>query len=160
MSCYNENHAACACQTGAVCPVKVYLANLAVWNAKLHNLHWNVVGGAFVQVHEYTESLYDKVFEQYDEVAEAMKMRDKFPPVRLSEFLEIATIEELEARDYPVKEVLDILLADTLKMQALAQEIRKGADEMGDDLLVAQFDGYLEEYAKSVWFMKAMTKGC
>ena len=46
-----------ACDVNAVCPVMVYLANLAVWNAKLHNLHWNVVGRAFVQVHEYTEGL-------------------------------------------------------------------------------------------------------
>lgn len=156
MSCCHEKVA--QCENKGVCPVKVYLANLAVWNAKLHNLHWNVVGRAFVQVHEFTESLYDAVFEQYDQVAEAMKMRDSFPPVKLSEFLELATIEELEARDYGVGEVLDIVLADMLKMQALAKEIRQGADEMGDDLLAAQFDGYLESYAKNIWFMKAMTK--
>ena len=147
-----------ACDVNAVCPVKVYLANLAVWNAKLHNLHWNVVGRAFVQVHEYTEGLYDEVFEQYDAVAEAIKMRDGFPPVRLSEHLKIATIEELDSRDYSVAEVLQIVTEDVLKMQALAKQIRKGADEMGDDLLVAQFDSYLEGYAKRVWFLKAMQK--
>ena len=159
MSCHCHENAS-ACETKGVCPLKVYLANLAVWNAKLHNLHWNVVGHAFVQVHEYTESLYDTVFEQFDQVAEAMKMRESFPPVKLSEFLEIATIEELESREYPVSEVVATVLVDTLKMQALAKEIRKGADEMGDDLLAAQFDGYLEAYAKSVWFLKAMTKDC
>ncbi|MDO4936675.1 MAG: DNA starvation/stationary phase protection protein [Sutterellaceae bacterium] len=156
MSCHHENLS--ACESKGVCPVKVYMANLAVWNAKLHNLHWNVVGRAFVQVHEFTESLYDAAFEQYDQVAEAIKMRDGFPPVKLAEFLELATIEELESRDYPVGEVVEVVLADMLKMQALAKEIRKGADEMGDDLLVAQFDGYLESYAKNVWFLKAMTK--
>ena len=51
-----------AAGAAASCPFIVYLANLAVWNAKLHNLHWNVVGPAFVQVHEFTESLYDEVF--------------------------------------------------------------------------------------------------
>lgn len=155
--CHEKKEAACECQTKGKCPFKVYLANLAVWNAKLHNLHWNVVGGAFVQVHEYTEKLYDEVFEQYDAVAEAAKMRDKFPPVRLTEFLELATIEELDARAFPVKEVVAIVLEDMLKMQALAKVIRDGADEQGDDLLVAQFDGYLEFYAKQVWFLKAMS---
>ncbi|MDY6009893.1 MAG: DNA starvation/stationary phase protection protein [Duodenibacillus sp.] len=155
--CHEKNEAACECQTKGKCPFKVYLANLAVWNAKLHNLHWNVVGGAFVQVHEYTEKLYDEVFEQYDAVAEAAKMRDKFPPVRLTEYLELATIEELDARAFPVKEVVAIVLEDMLKMQALAKVIRDGADEQGDDLLVAQFDGYLEFYAKQVWFLKAMS---
>ncbi len=160
MTCQHTN--AQTCETGSgVCPVKVYLANLAVLNAKLHNLHWNVVGRAFVQVHEYTEGLYDEFFEQFDAVAEAMKMRGAFPPVRLSEFLKIATIEEIDARDYSVGEVLQIVTQDVLAMQALAQQIREGADKMGDYLLAAQFDGYLESYAKRVWFLKAMQKdGC
>lgn len=64
MTCPHANNQ--ACETSAVCPVKVYLANLAVLNAKLHNLHWNVVGRAFIQVHEYTEGLYDELFEQFD----------------------------------------------------------------------------------------------
>ena len=107
MTCPHANNQ--ACETSAVCPVKVYLANLAVLNAKLHNLHWNVVGRAFIQVHEYTEGLYDELFEQFDAVAEAMKMRGGFPPVRLSEFLKIATVEELDTRDFTVTEKLQIV---------------------------------------------------
>ena len=158
MTCPHANQ---ACEsTSRVCPVKVYVANLAVLNAKLHNLHWNVVGRAFVQVHEYTEGLYDEFFEQFDAVAEAMKMRGGFPPVRLSEYLKLATIEELDAREVSVSEVLQIVLDDVLAMQALAKEIREGADKMGDYLLAAQFDGYLESFAKRVWFLKAMQKDC
>lgn len=33
--------------------VNKYLANLAIWNVKLHNLHFNVVGSQFVPTHEY-----------------------------------------------------------------------------------------------------------
>ena len=113
MTCPHANNQ--TCETSAVCPVKVYLANLAVLNAKLHNLHWNVVGRAFIQVHEYTEGLYDELFEQFDAVAEAMKMRGGFPPVRLSEFLKIATVEELDARDFSVSEVLQIVTEDVLR---------------------------------------------
>ena len=161
MSCCEKNAAVGACEMkSAACPFKVYLANLAVWNAKLHNLHWNVVGGAFIQVHEFTESLYDEVNDQFDAVAEASKMLGKFPPVRLTEYLELATIEELDARDFPVHEVVDILLEDMLKMQSLAQEIRNGADEFGDYLLVSQFEDYLAKYAKNIWFLKAMQKRC
>lgn len=159
MTCQTQDQ---ACQTkeqsscGCGCPVKVYLANLAVWNAKLHNLHWNVVGSTFVQVHEYTESLYDKVLEQYDEVAEAIKMRNGFPPVRLTDYLKAATIEELDSRAYPVDEVLEIVEADMAKMQELAKQIRDGADERGDYLLVSQFEDYLADYAKSMWFIRSI----
>jgi DNA-binding ferritin-like protein len=34
-------------------PLNVYLSDLAVLNVKLHNLHWNVVGPQFVQLHEF-----------------------------------------------------------------------------------------------------------
>ena len=40
--------------------LNTYLANLAVLNIKIHNLHWNIVGSQFVSVHEYLESEYDK----------------------------------------------------------------------------------------------------
>ena len=43
-----------------------YLANLAVWNIKLHNLHWNVVGNQFIQLHNFTEEMYDELFEAFD----------------------------------------------------------------------------------------------
>ena len=50
--------------------LNTYLANLAVINIKIHNLHWNIVGSQFVSVHEYLESEYDKAGERLDEVAE------------------------------------------------------------------------------------------
>ena len=40
--------------------INVYVATLAVWNVKLHNIHWNVEGHLFKGIHEYTESLYDR----------------------------------------------------------------------------------------------------
>ncbi|MFP4198930.1 MAG: ferritin-like domain-containing protein, partial [Halanaerobium sp.] len=55
--------------------MNTYLSNLAVLNTKLHNLHWNVEGKQFMQVHNFTEDLYNDFFEKYDEVAEIMKMK-------------------------------------------------------------------------------------
>ena len=59
--------------------LNVYLSNLAVLNVNLHNIHWNVVGKQFFRVHEFTESLYDDFFEQYDAVAELLKMKGENP---------------------------------------------------------------------------------
>ena len=64
-----------------------YLSNLAVLNVNLHNLHWNVVGVQFVQLHEFTEQLYDEFFEKYDSVAEILKMQGEKPLVKLSDYL-------------------------------------------------------------------------
>ena len=100
-----------------------YVANLAVWNVKLHNLHWNVIGNQFVQVHEFTEGIYDDVFEKYDEVAELLKMKGEMPLSTMAEYLKVATIEEVPARDFSIKESLEILKADLDLMNKLARKL-------------------------------------
>ena len=37
------------------------LSNYFVVFVKLHNLHWNVVGINFKQIHEYLETLYNDI---------------------------------------------------------------------------------------------------
>ncbi len=136
--------------------LNVYLSNLALWTAKLHNIHWNVTGQAFVQVHEFTESLYDETFEQYDAVAEVQKMRGEMPLVKLSDFLANATLKEIDAKDFTITEALQLVEADMKAMSALAREIRDEADKNDDCQIVGMFEGYLDFYAKKLWFLRAM----
>jgi len=136
--------------------MNTYLANLAVLNTKLHNLHWNVEGKQFMQVHNFTEDLYDDFFEKYDEVAEIMKMKGEFPLVKLSEYQEAAAIEELESKKYGVDEVLNVVLADLKEMKKLATEIRNDADDAGDFEVVGAFEDHVAGYSQNIWFLKAI----
>lgn len=136
--------------------LNVYLSNLAVLNAKLHNLHWNVTGKQFVQIHEFTESLYDDFFTKYDEVAELLKMKGETPLVKLSDYLSNATVEEVEAKAFSTDEVLQLVEKDLKIMKNLANDIRKKAEEEGDFQTVAVFEGHLAGYSKNLWFLKAM----
>lgn len=138
--------------------LNTYLANLALWNAKLHNLHWNVTGRTFVQVHEFTEKLYDEVFEQYDAVAEIQKMQQEMPMVKLSDFLKSATLKEIDAKDFSTEEVLKIVEADMKEMNALAKEIRDEAAGKDNFAVANLFEDYLAAYAKNLWFLRAMMK--
>ena len=133
-----------------------YLSNLAVLNVKLHNLHWNVVGLQFVQVHEFTESIYDDFFEKFDAVAELLKMKSEKPLVRMVDYLEKASIKEIDKDKFSTAEVLDILKEDLGKMRELATQIRNLADEAGDFVTVAEFEGHVEGYNKNLWFIEAM----
>ena len=138
--------------------VNGYLANVGVSYIKLHNLHWNVVGPEFKAVHEYLETLYDGFADVLDAVAELLKMEGEMPLSSLREFLEAASIKELEARDFSVKESLEIVLADMIEMKALAESIRKDADEEDHYALVAMMEGDLENYNKTIWFLRSMLK--
>ncbi|NLI90145.1 MAG: DNA starvation/stationary phase protection protein [Epulopiscium sp.] len=138
--------------------LQTYLANLAVFNVKLHNIHWNVVGKQFMKIHNYTEELYDALFESYDAVAELLKTKDVFPLSTMSEYLEVATIKEVKATDFSTEDSLKMLREDLFTMRALATDIRNTADKEGDFETVAMFEDYVAEYSKNIWFVDAMLK--
>ncbi|HHT50579.1 MAG TPA: DNA starvation/stationary phase protection protein [Eubacteriaceae bacterium] len=136
--------------------LNVYLSNLAVLNVNLHNIHWNVVGKQFFRVHEFTESLYDDFFEQYDAVAELLKMKGENPLVKMTDYVANATIKELDKEKFSCRESLDLVLEYLTEMRNLATNIRNLADEDGDFEVVAMFEDYVGEYSKNIWFVKAM----
>ncbi len=136
--------------------VNQYLSNLAVLNVKLHNLHWNVVGKQFVQVHEYTESLYDDLFAKFDAVAEMIKIRGEKPLAKIADYLQNTTIQELDKDKFTTDEVLQIVQEDLGKMKELATDIRNQADQDGDFEAVAEFEDHVAGYSKNLWFIQSM----
>ncbi|NLC02805.1 MAG: DNA starvation/stationary phase protection protein [Tissierellia bacterium] len=135
-----------------------YLANTAVLNVKMHNIHWNVVGLQFIKIHNFTEEFYDKLFEDFDEVAELLKMKNEMPLSTMAEYLEISSIKEVKAKDFNIKESLEIVREDMQLMKDLAVEIRNTADEEGDFETVAMFEDYVGYYSKNLWFVNSMVK--
>ena len=136
----------------------LYLANLGVNYVKLHNLHWNVIGRGFKQVHEYLEALYDETTESFDEVAEYQKMVGEYPKASLEEYLKITTIKELESKDYSIEDALKIAVEDQKLIRDLATEIRNEADDKGEFILVALMEGEVEAQNKHIWFIESMLK--
>ena len=135
-----------------------YLANVGVSYIKLHNLHWNVVGLNFKAVHEYLEGIYDSMAEVLDEVAELIKMDGGYPLASLKEYLAVASIEELESRDYKILESLDILLKDLKALREEVLEIRSIADELDNVAFVNMAEDHLANYNKQIWFVESMLK--
>lgn len=139
--------------------LNTYLANLAVINIKIHNLHWNIVGSQFVSVHEYLESEYDKAGERLDEVAELIRMSGEFPVANLKEYLEISTIKEIEtSKEVSIKEALEIVLSDIKLQKELALEIRKEADEADNFPVANVMENHIEDYNKQIWFVESSLK--
>ena len=135
-----------------------YLANLGVEYIKLHNLHWNVVGINFKAIHEYLEGLYDGVSASLDSVAELLKMHDEVPAASLKEYLALSSLEELPSVELKGKDVLEIVLKDFNEFKQLAESIRALADEEEVYDVVSAMEADLEQFNKSIWFIKAMLK--
>ena len=135
-----------------------YLADLVVEYLKLHDLHWNVKGPQFVEVHKYTESVYENLSEKFDEVAERMIMSGVQPISTIEEYLKATEIKEVGKKLYRDTEVLGIVLADIKFLRSKALELRKEFDEAG---LIAEtnlLDAHVEYYDKEIWFLEAMAQ--
>jgi len=135
-----------------------YVADLAVLNVKFHNLHWNVVGERFEPVHVYVEKLYDMLFEQYDEVAERLKMVGEFPLASIKSYLDTTSVKEIDNKDYPIPKVYVILKEELTGLKTLATEIRELSDEDEDFVTVALMEDMIAEYDKELWFIKQSMK--
>ncbi|MCI5707956.1 DNA starvation/stationary phase protection protein [Veillonella caviae] len=141
-----------------VAQVNQYLADLSVWNVKLHNLHFNVVGPQFKSIHEYLESVYDVAFDYFDAVAEAVKMAGQFPLVNSKEYAALSKIEELGQADIPQAQVIEILLNDFKYMKDQALAIRSVASEEDHFALSNMMEDHVEYYVKQIWFIESMLK--
>jgi starvation-inducible DNA-binding protein len=135
-----------------------YIADLHVFNVKLHQLHWNVIGLQFVTVHKYTEELYENAFEKFDEAAEALKMQGESPLSKISDYLKISQIEELDSEDFSVDFVLKEVKKDLTYMKELVSQIRSAASEADDFEVVNIAEDHISYYSKQLWFLSAMTQ--
>ncbi|PKK94891.1 MAG: DNA starvation/stationary phase protection protein [Tenericutes bacterium HGW-Tenericutes-5] len=135
-----------------------YLSDLAVMNTRLHNLHWNVTGKAFKQVHVYLEELYDDVFEKYDEVAERIKMLQGYPKASNKEYLETSKIKELASKDISTEDAFKSVFNDYGYLKELAMEVRIIADSEDDFVTVAILEAHVAFYDKVLYFVRQTLK--
>lgn len=138
--------------------LNVYVSNLAVLITKTHNLHWNVVGLQFTNLHNYTEELYDYYFGKYDDVAEIIKMKGHFPLAKLSDYLANATVKELDSKDYSTKEVMELIKADMELMMGEAKKIREIANEEDDFAVANEMEDQITHFTKQLWFINSIMK--
>ncbi len=134
------------------------VADLSVAFVKFHNLHWNVKGERFKEVHEYAEELYDQLNEHYDDVAERLKMLGEFPPASQKANLEITKIKELGNEELPTIKVYEVLLEDLKYLLSLVTDARNTADEENDFATVDMLEDIAGGFAKEIWFVSQALK--
>ncbi|CAG7586840.1 Dps family protein [Peptoniphilus senegalensis] len=133
--------------------IKIYLADLWAANIMLHNLHWNVIGFNFKGVHEYTEALYNELFEYSDEVAEYIRQRGEVAFGNIKEYSETTSFENLENKEISCNDAVIKILEIIKSLNNSAKEI---ADSSNDFLLSNIMEDQMTNYIKQIWFMESM----
>ncbi|MFC0524803.1 Dps family protein [Pontibacillus salicampi] len=130
-----------------------YLANLMVLFVKVHNLHWNVVGQSFFDIHAKTQELYEHIGDEIDVIAERVKMLGYYPTGSLSEALQLSTIKELPNDIHPNGPSVAKVVVDDL--QTIIRQLR----EISENNDSAYTGGLVEEaltyYEKLHWLFSA-----
>ena len=136
--------------------MNAYLSDLVVFYLKLHDLHWNVKGPQFVEVHKYTEARYEDMAEKFDAIAELLIMHGEKPVSSIADYVKNSSIKELNRGSYRDDEVLKILVDDLSQLKAAAEALRlKMAEEDVFDV-VAVLEEHVAGYNKELWFLSAM----
>ena len=135
--------------------MNIYLANQQLSFIKLHNLHWYVKGRGFFTLHAKLEELYDETAKIIDEVAERLLALGGTPVANMKSALAAATIKELE--DVPVssEDTVSALVSDVEFWIHDTGELIKLSEDEGDAATADIFTGYLSEYQKLLWMLKA-----
>ena len=133
-----------------------YLSNLVVFYLKLHDLHWNVQGPQFVPVHEYTDARYEDMAGKFDEIAELVLQHGEKPVSSISQYLSLASIQELGQESYRDEEVLKILFDDMRLLKEQAIKLRAEMDAEGLFDVVAALEGHVAGYNTELWFLRSM----
>ncbi|MEA5026123.1 MAG: DNA starvation/stationary phase protection protein [Erysipelotrichaceae bacterium] len=135
--------------------LNIYLANQQLMYTKLHNLHWYVQGRSFFTLHAKLEELYDQTGEILDEVAERILAIGGLPVANWHGVLAIGKVKELTDEPIGSDEAVKVLIADVEYWIKDTKEIVDLAAEIDDVGTADQFTGYLKEYQKLMWMLKA-----
>lgn len=132
-----------------------YLANQQVSYIKLHNLHWYITGRSFFTLHSKLEELYNQTAEIIDQVGERLLALGGAPVASLKNALSLTAVEELKDASISSDEAVNALISDVEYWIRDTKEIAKLAEEEDDIVTADQFTGYLGEYQKLLWMLKA-----
>jgi starvation-inducible DNA-binding protein len=132
-----------------------YLADLNVLYVKLHNLHWNIEGPAFFQLHSVFEGYYDGVAKDLDEVAERILILGARPVASIKEYVALSSIEELESKGISADASIAILQKDFTAMLASSREILAFAEDAKDQGTVDMMASFIGNYEKTLWMISA-----
>ncbi len=132
------------------------VGSLSVFYTKLHNLHWNVTGLKFMELHKYYEEVYDEVTEEMDEVAESLLMMNVTPISTLKEHLEYSIIKECSIEDAKQNKGLPILLNDFIILKNHFNLILELAEEENNVVIADLMTQFIVKYSKKIWILTAM----
>jgi starvation-inducible DNA-binding protein len=137
--------------------INQYVADIAIFIIKLHNLHWNATGRHFEEVHKYTEDLYIRFFEMYDEFAELLKSKNQVVFGSMADYLKISSLKEVEKTNFTDTEALSIISYDFDMLKLTISSLIETAYQNKDYTILDMAQKEMAYLEKEIWMLQATT---
>ena len=135
-----------------------FLSDLEIFNVKLQNYHWNVIGKGFFITHEKLEEYYDEIREQIDEIAEHILSLGYQPLGTMQDFMKNSEIKEAKNEKIKSLEIIKNVIQDMQTLNKKALQIKQESEKQSDYATSAIVDNYLGNYAKKLWMLNETLK--
>ena len=135
-----------------------FLSDLEIFNVKLQNYHWNVMGKGFFITHGKLEEYYNEIREQIDEVAEHILSLGYQPLGTMQDFMKNSEIQEAKNEKIKSLEIIKNVIQDIQTLNKKAIQIKQEAEKQSDYATSAVMDNYLGNYAKKLWMLNETLK--
>jgi starvation-inducible DNA-binding protein len=122
---------------------------------KTHNYHWNVRGPMFQTLHVMFESQYTELWGALDAIAERIRSLGFAAPGTLKEYLDMASIKEIEGVPTAEEMIRDVLVGSEA-VSRLCREVLALADKAGDDPTVDLLTERMQIHEKNAWMLRTL----
>jgi starvation-inducible DNA-binding protein len=133
------------------------LANTYLLYLKTQNYHWNVEDHMFAMLHAFLDEQYKELAEAIDEIAERIRMLDRYTPATFKEFLSLTTLHE-ETQRKAGPQMLKALLKDHEIVVAELREALELLEHDNDEGTIDFLIGRLRAHEKMAWMLRSHLK--
>lgn len=130
------------------------LADSYLLYLKTHNFHWNVTGPFFSTLHALFEEHYTELATAIDDIAERIRALGIYAPGSLSQYQELASIQEENGRP-DAKHMVEQLVTDHEAVIQTARSVLPLADKADDEASLDLLTQRLHIHEKTAWILRS-----
>lgn len=134
--------------------LNVLLADYHIYYQNLRTFHWNILGKNFFDLHQKFENLYNEARIKIDELAERILTLRYHPLSKGSQYLEIASIKEVDII-VDDAQMVKTLLGNHKILLTQMSTVLKAADKAKDEGTIDLIGAYIRELEKESWMLNA-----
>jgi starvation-inducible DNA-binding protein len=137
--------------------LKTILSDTVSLYFKAHGYHWNVETQDFSQYHALFSEIYDDTLSAVDPTAENIRKLGAFSPFRLTDFVQMRTIQDTNVSSEPQLMASDLASANDMLIRNLMEafDVANEANEQGIANFLAE---RIDSHQKWRWQLRSSTE--